>query len=65
MNAKRALKNCTYVGSYCKSKVLGACIEKEKAYCCFNSPLSRIIQVSSPSVRAGAQEINPGVKSSH
>ncbi len=30
MNAKRALKNCTYVGSYCKSKVLGACIEKEK-----------------------------------
>ncbi|MDF5446992.1 conjugal transfer protein TraN, partial [Vibrio parahaemolyticus] len=44
MNAKRALKNCTYVGSYCKSKVLGACIEKREAYCCFNSPLSRIIQ---------------------
>ncbi|MDW3170949.1 conjugal transfer protein TraN, partial [Vibrio sp. Y184] len=38
MNAKRALKNCTYVGSYCKSKVLGACIEKREAYCCFNSP---------------------------
>lgn len=44
MNAKRALKNCSYVGSYCKSKVLGACIEKREAYCCFNSPLSRIIQ---------------------
>lgn len=44
MNAKRALKNCTYVGSYCKSKVLGACIEEREAYCCFNSPLSRIIQ---------------------
>ncbi|UIP27672.1 conjugal transfer mating pair stabilization protein TraN [Photobacterium sp. TLY01] len=44
MNAKRALKNCSYVGSYCRSKVLGACVEKREAYCCFNSPLSRIIQ---------------------
>lgn len=45
MNAKRVLKNCTYVGSYCKKKLLGgACIEKRKSYCCFNSPLSRIIQ---------------------
>ncbi|ECT7562163.1 conjugal transfer mating pair stabilization protein TraN [Salmonella enterica subsp. enterica serovar Cerro] len=44
MNAKRALKNCSYVGSYCKSKVLGACVEKREAYCCFNSPLSRIVQ---------------------
>lgn len=43
MNAKRALNSCTYVGSYCKSKVLGACVERE-SYCCFNSPLSRIIQ---------------------
>ncbi|SHG13859.1 Type-1V conjugative transfer system mating pair stabilisation [Vibrio gazogenes DSM 21264] len=34
----------TFVGSYCKSKVLGACIEKREAYCCFNSPLSRIVQ---------------------
>ncbi|WP_436286825.1 conjugal transfer protein TraN [Xenorhabdus poinarii] len=23
---------------------MSACIEKRKAYCCFNSPLSRIIQ---------------------
>lgn len=32
-----------YVGSYCKTKVLGQCIEEREAYCCFNS-LSRIIQ---------------------
>jgi len=44
MNAKRATDSCTYVGSYCKSKVLGSCIEKRKTFCCFNSPLSRIIQ---------------------
>lgn len=44
MNAQRALDNCTYVGSYCKTKVLGQCIEEREGYCCFNSPLSRIIQ---------------------
>ncbi|WP_370558358.1 conjugal transfer mating pair stabilization protein TraN [Edwardsiella tarda] len=44
MNAQRALDNCTYVGSYCKTKILGQCIEEREAYCCFNSPLSRIIQ---------------------
>lgn len=44
MNAQRATNNCTYIGSYCKQKTPFSCIEKRKAYCCFNSPLSRIIQ---------------------
>lgn len=44
LNAKRALNSCHQVGSYCKTKVLGACIEKRQTYCCFSSPLSRIIQ---------------------
>ncbi|HDG1635278.1 TPA: conjugal transfer protein TraN [Vibrio cholerae] len=44
MNAKRVLKSCHYIGSYCKSKFLGACVEKRQSYCCFTSPLSRIIQ---------------------
>ena len=44
LNAKRALKSCHKVGSYCKSDVLGMCIEKRQTYCCFSSPLSRIIQ---------------------
>lgn len=44
LNTKRATDSCSYVGSYCKEEVLGACIEKREAYCCFNSPLSRIIQ---------------------
>ena len=41
--SNRDLGNCHYVGSYCKSKVLGACIEKRKTYCCYQSPLSRIM----------------------
>ncbi|EGQ9728219.1 conjugal transfer mating pair stabilization protein TraN [Vibrio cholerae] len=44
LNAKRALNSCHQVGSYCKTKVLGACIEKRQTYCCFSSPLSKIIQ---------------------
>ena len=34
---------CTFVGSYCSSKVLGACVTKKEGYCCYNSRLSRII----------------------
>lgn len=44
LNVKRALKSCRYIGSYCKTKALGQCVEKREAYCCFSSPLSRIIQ---------------------
>lgn len=44
LGAKRELKLCTHMGSYCANKVLGSCIEKRESYCCFSSPLSRIIQ---------------------
>lgn len=35
--------NCHYVGSYCAEKWLGVCVQKKKTYCCFSSPLARII----------------------
>jgi conjugal transfer mating pair stabilization protein TraN len=35
---------CAYIGSYCASSVLGVCVTKRKAYCCFASKLSRILQ---------------------
>lgn len=44
LGAKRQLKVCHYVGSYCASRAVGVCIEKRDSYCCFNSPLSRILQ---------------------
>lgn len=31
------------IGTYCKSDALGVCIEKRRAYCVFDSPLSRIV----------------------
>lgn len=41
--SKRDTKNCHYIGSYCKDKKLGLCIVKHRVYCCYQSPLSRII----------------------
>ena len=43
MISQKQLGNCHKVGSYCKSKVLGMCVEKREVYCCFQSPLSRIM----------------------
>lgn len=40
---RRGQNLCTHVGSYCGSKVLGTCITKKEAHCCFNSRLARII----------------------
>ncbi|MBK5966748.1 conjugal transfer protein TraN [Thiocystis minor] len=43
LGAQRALKSCHRIGSYCKKTFFGACIESRDSYCCFNSPLSRIL----------------------
>ena len=43
--AKREMKICQKVGSYSESKVLGLSSLEYNSYCCFNSPLSRILQV--------------------
>lgn len=40
---KVELLSTHYLGPYCKTKVLGMCIEKRKSYCAFASPFSRII----------------------
>lgn len=44
LSAQEEFGNCTYIGSYCKTEVLGVCVEKRKASCCFKSPMARIMQ---------------------
>ena len=44
LTAMRDVGSCHYIGSYCANKKLGVCIKKMRSYCCFNSPLSRIVQ---------------------
>ena len=43
--AKREMKTCHKVGSYSESKFLGLSSMEYNSYCCFSSPLSRILQV--------------------
>lgn len=44
LGVKRKLKSAHYVGSYCATDVMDVCIEERRAYCTFNSPLSRMLQ---------------------
>jgi conjugal transfer mating pair stabilization protein TraN len=44
LGVKRELKSCKYIGSYCKTEFFGSCLERRRVWCCFNSPLSRIMQ---------------------
>lgn len=44
LTSMRDVGNCHYIGSYCAQKRLGLCVKKMRSYCCFSSPLSRIVQ---------------------
>jgi len=44
LDVRDRLGLCVPVGSYCSSSFLGVCQEKKKAYCCFESKLTRILQ---------------------
>jgi len=44
LGAKKETRQCSFVGSYCASEVLGSCVEKREAHCCFGSVVARIIQ---------------------
>lgn len=44
LDVKDRLGLCHFVGSYCSSSFLGVCKTKKKAYCCFESKLTRILQ---------------------
>jgi conjugal transfer mating pair stabilization protein TraN len=35
---------CHKLGTYCSDKVLGICVTRKDAYCCFQSKISRILQ---------------------
>lgn len=43
LNVDRKLKKTHYIGTFCRQKALGACIEKRRSFCAFSSPLARIV----------------------
>lgn len=40
----RSKKLCHQVGTYCSKKILGQCVTKETAFCCFPSKMAKIFQ---------------------
>lgn len=42
--AKKETGTCTYLGDYCRKKVLGFCIDRRQRHCCFNSPMTKMIR---------------------
>lgn len=44
LDVKDRLGLCHFVGSYCSASFLGVCTSKKKAYCCYESKLTRILQ---------------------
>jgi conjugal transfer mating pair stabilization protein TraN len=40
---KRKEKKCVPVGTYCKTKFLGACVIKRTTFCCYDSIIAKII----------------------
>lgn len=44
--ARREMNACTRVGSYCASDSPFGCVETRDAWCCYNSPLARIVMDS-------------------
>lgn len=43
LSQKRGQHLCTHAGSFCSQKILGICVEKKNAYCCYNSRLARLV----------------------
>jgi hypothetical protein len=50
---QKELGTCTEIGSYCKTSVFGACLDKRTVSCCFASPLSRQIRETMAGGQAG------------
>jgi hypothetical protein len=57
LGQKRKLHACQNLGTYCVTKVLGICMEHKDVFCCYASPLSRIIasqiRIGQPNVAGG------------
>ncbi len=43
LQMKNGQSLCTYIETYCSSRVLGVCVERKQRHCCFNSVLAKLI----------------------
>lgn len=43
---QREIGSCSYAGTYCSKRVLGACLKKKESYCCYKSPMTKMLRES-------------------
>lgn len=43
---QREVDMCSYAGTFCSKRVLGACLKRKESYCCFKSPMSKALRAS-------------------
>lgn len=43
---QREVGVCSYAGTYCAKKVLGVCLKRRESYCCYKSPMSKMLRAS-------------------
>ncbi|MDD2749914.1 conjugal transfer protein TraN [Acidithiobacillus sp.] len=57
LGEKRKIHECQNLGTYCTEKFLGFCLEHKDIFCCYPSPLDRIIasqiKIGQPNVAGG------------
>lgn len=57
LGEKRKVHECQNLGTYCTEKFLGFCLEHKDIFCCYGSPLDRIIasqiKIGQPNVAGG------------
>lgn len=44
LGGNRDKRLCVYVGSFCESSTMGRCTKHKQSWCCYSSPLARLIQ---------------------
>ncbi len=54
LGIERKVGNCHYVGSYCAKDTFLGCVQTNESYCCFSSPLARIIHEQARAQGVGA-----------
>jgi|GEM_PF-3523009 hypothetical protein len=43
---QREIGSCSYAGLYCSQRVLGVCLKRRESYCCYRSPMSKMLRES-------------------
>lgn len=41
---QREIGNCSFAGTFCSRRVFGVCLQTREAYCCYSSPMSRLLR---------------------